>query len=474
LALERDPMNTRRPLSAVRAAPLLAALAAAALLGGCAELQQRLGGARSPAASAPSPSARAPVAPPPAAAPAPAAAAPAPAAASAVAAAPAPAPAAPPVAAAPPAPPPPILPFDEAVLAAANNLLGKSTLPPAAGAPYNVVIDPLIDGVTGAQTNASRAMGERIVALIRERYAQQYAVQPFTAGNVQKSPLVLVGTFTGINKERKTEGAREAYRICLALADLKTGKLVSKGLAFAQPDGVDPTPLAFFRDSPAFSEDPTTTGYIRTCQGTRAGDPIHPLYIDRIVASSLIGEAVEAYAAGRYAEAREMYRSVLAAPAGHQFRAYSGLYLANWKLGRNDEAAQAFNQLVDHGLEHKKLGVKFLFRPGSIGFFAGDQRSGGALPYQLWLTEISAVAQKRQACMEVVGHTSPTGPEPVNERLSLMRAEYIKGQLERAAPALGKRLVAGGVGSRETLVGNGRDDASDALDRRVEFRVIGC
>jgi hypothetical protein len=30
------------------------------------------------------------------------------------------------------------------------------------------------------------------------------------------------------------------------------------------------------------------------------------------------------------------------------------------------------------------------------------------------------------------------------------------------------------MGSRQTMVGSGRDDASDALDRRVEFKVIGC
>ena len=76
--------------------------------------------------------------------------------------------------------------------------------------------------------------------------------------------------------------------------------------------------------------------------------------------------------------------------------------------------------------------------------------------------------------MEVVGHASPTGPEAVNDRLSGLRAEHVKGQLSRAAPALGKRVTARGVGSRETLVGNGRDDASDALDRRVEFKVMSC
>ena len=76
-------------------------------------------------------------------------------------------------------------------------------------------------------------------------------MQPFTAADVARSPLVLVGTFTGVNRERKTGGVRENFRICLALADLRTGKLVGKGLAFAQPEGVDMTPTAFFRDSPA-------------------------------------------------------------------------------------------------------------------------------------------------------------------------------------------------------------------------------
>jgi hypothetical protein len=394
---------------------------------------------------------------------------PAPAAAATVASAPvvaqAPAPAAPPA----PPPPPPVLPFDEAVTSAANALLGRTTLP--AGGRFELVIDPLIDGVTGAQTNATQTMGSRIVDLIRQRYPQ-YVVLPFTAQNVQKTPLVLVGTFTGVNAERKSEGRREAYRICLALADLKTGKLVGKGLAFARSEGVDPTPLPFSRDAPALADDAATQGYIRTCQGTRAGDPIHPLYIDRIVAASLIAEATDAYAGGRYKDAYELYRNVLSGSAGNQLRAYNGLYLASWRLGRRDDAANAFGQIVDFGLQNSRLAVKFLFRPGSTGFWS--EPAGPAVPYAVWLQQIAARAGERESCLEVVGHASASGPEPVNERLSLRRAEAVKGELARLAPKLAKRLVANGAGSKETLVGNGRDDASDVVDRRVEFKVIGC
>ena len=110
---------------------------------------------------------------------------------------------------------------------------------------------------------------------------------------------------------------------------------------------MDATPTASYRDAPAWTEDPATLGYIRTCQGTKAGDPINPLYTERITAAALVAEAIEAYDAGRYQQSLDLYTNA-------------------------------------------------------------------------------------------------------------------------------QRTIAAGMGSRQTMVGSGRDDASDALDRRVEFKVIGC
>nr|WP_315242423.1 OmpA family protein [uncultured Albidiferax sp.] len=377
-------------------------------------------------------------------------------------------PAPPPAAAPPAAPPPPTLPYDEAVTNAATALFKNAQLP---GPPrYTVVIDPLVDGMTGAQSSTTRSMGQRLEAMIRAQYPQ-FDLQPFTAANVARSPLVLIGTFTGVNAARQTAGMREAYRICFALADLKTGKLVSKGLAFSKPEGVDSNPLPSFRDAPAWTEDPATLGYIRTCQGTRAGDPINALYTERIVAAAQVAEAMEAYDAGRYQEALDLYTSAQRTAAGDQFRVYNGIYLAQWKLGRRDRAEAAFGKIVDFGLAQKRLAVKFLFRPGSTAF-GTDNRQTEAYP--LWLKSIATQTATTPACLEITGHTSATGPEPLNERLSQLRAEYVKTRLEATNPALAKRSIANGMGSRQTLVGNGRDDASDALDRRVEFKVIGC
>src|SRR5262249_49269551 len=173
-------------------------------------------------------------------------------------------------------------------------------------------------------------------------------------------------------KDGRNDGAREWYRVCLALVDLRTGLIVSKGFARASPANIDHTPTAFFLDSPAWAPDPATQGYVRTCQGTKVGDPINPMYIDKIYAAAQIRDAVNAYSAGRYEEALDLYRAVLRSGAGDQLRVYNGMYLANKKLGRRNEATVAFRQLVDYGFEQKRLGVKFLFRPAS-SVFPGDQ-----------------------------------------------------------------------------------------------------
>ncbi|HWK82132.1 MAG TPA: OmpA family protein, partial [Caldimonas sp.] len=123
------------------------------------------------------------------------------------------------------------------------------------------------------------------------------------------------------------------------------------------------------------------------------------------------------------------------------------------------------------GLELKRLPVKLLFQPGRTTF-----NTIGDLPqqYQIWLTMLAQEAGRADSCVRIVGHTSRTGNAAANERLSRQRAEAVQKLLERDNRALASRLSATGVGSKEALVGLGTDDQRDALDRRVEFRVVDC
>src|SRR5262249_31404223 len=70
---------------------------------------------------------------------------------------------------------------------------------------------------------------------------------------------------------------------------------------------------------------------------------------------------------------------------------------------------------------------------------------------------------------------SVTGSADVNDRLSLQRAEYVKGRLHGAIPgANATTFVAKGAGSSELIVGTGRGEDSDALETGVEFRGMPC
>jgi outer membrane protein OmpA-like peptidoglycan-associated protein len=375
---------------------------------------------------------------------------------------------APPTAAAPPPPPTPI-PFNDALLKAANDLFSKANL---SGAPDKVtlVIDPLIDGVSGAQSRATHLEEARITELVKTTYPR-FQVARFSSEAVSKAPVVLIGTFTAVNNAGVAGGAKDAYRICLALADMRTKTIISKGVARALPEGIDPTPAAFFNDSPVFSKDASTDSYIKTCQGTKVGDNVDQTYADRIVVASLVNDGIEAYDQGRYRDALDVYQSALKTPGGEQLRVLNGIYLANYKLHRTRAAMDAFGKVVDYGLGGDKLAVKFLFKPGSTQFI--NDRSVRA-PYDAWIEKLAERTAAKQGCLEVVGHTSATGLPAVNDRLSGLRADYIKDRLEDEQRSLRGRLVATGKGSREMIVGTGKDDASDALDRRVEFKTVQC
>src|SRR5690349_11077352 len=81
------------------------------------------------------------------------------------------------------APPTPVA-FETALLKAAEELLSKAQLDDATDK-VDVVIDPLIDGVTGAQSSATHQEEKRIVELIKTSYPR-FRVLPFSAKSIAR------------------------------------------------------------------------------------------------------------------------------------------------------------------------------------------------------------------------------------------------------------------------------------------------
>lgn len=363
-------------------------------------------------------------------------------------------------------------PFEQAVAEATDGLVAQTQKLPAFLAKVEtklgkraVVLDPMLDSGSGQQTNATKLLEKRVSERVLGK-GDAFEILPFQSANLAKTNYLLTGTMT----REAGAGGKPAMRINLALTDLKAGNVVAQASALARDEGLDNNPLPYYRDSPVLVKDQVIEGYIRTT-ATPPGQKGDSYYLDRIAAATVINEATTLYNSERYQEALGQYRSALATPQGEQLRAVNGVYLASAKLGRTAEAEQAFGRVVAMGIAYNELGVKFLFNPGSTEFWSDTRISG---PYGMWLRQIAKEATTAKACFNIVGHTSKTGSQAANDALSERRAAYIRQRLSSEAPELNARTKSSGMGFRQNIVGSGTDNAVDALDRRVEFKIVPC
>jgi outer membrane protein OmpA-like peptidoglycan-associated protein len=381
---------------------------------------------------------------------------------------------------APPAPERPAAPsseltFDAGVDYAIDDLLVQTQRLPAFSAAPSllnkdvargvIAVDPAIDGNTGQQTVASKALDSRLLQRASTKFAQ-FDVAAVNSTTLAKAQYLLAATLTPIDAAKGTT----TFRISLSLTDIKTGFVVAQSASRVRGEGVDTTPTPFYRDSPSLTKDRVVEGQIKTAQ-TPTGGAADEIYMSRLPINALISEGSNRYEAGNYAEALRYYESAAARPEGQQLRVLNGLYLVYTQLGRTDDAEKAFGKIVALGLATNSLSVKLLFRPGSTEFLADPKVSG---PYTMWLRLVAREVASSKSCLAIIGHTSHTGAEQFNERLSLQRAVAIQRKIEAQAPETTGRLVSVGMGFRENLVGSGTDDLRDALDRRVEFKVRSC
>jgi outer membrane protein OmpA-like peptidoglycan-associated protein len=328
-----------------------------------------------------------------------------------------------------------------------------------------ILLDPMLDTITGQQTETTMLLERRVTQRIGNLYPQ-FEFLPFQSSNLTRANYLMTGTLSRV----PTAPDKTTVRLSLALIDIRTSLVVAQASALARDENLDSTPSRYYKDSPVLIKDKVVEGYAKTTT-TPVGQRADAYYMERIGAASVISEATTLYNAEKYQDALGQYRTALSTPQGEQLRVQSGIYLTNMKLGRTAEAEQAFGRIVALGIAYNELGVKFLFNPGSVEFWSDPKISGS---YAMWLRQIAHEAVNAKSCMSIVGHTSRSGPAPINEALSLKRAAYVRQRLAVEAPELAERTRAQGMGFRQNIVGSGTDNSFDVLDRRVEFKIIPC
>ena len=278
------------------------------------------------------------------------------------------------------------------------------------------MLDPMLDTITGQQTETTMLFERRVTQRIGNLFPQ-FEFLPFQSANLTRANYLMTGTISRV----PTAPDKTTVRLSLALIDIRTSLIVAQASALAKDENLDSTPSRYYSDSPVLIRDKVAEGYAKTTT-TTVGQRADAYYMERIGAASVISEATTLYNAEKYQDALGQYRTALSTPQGEQLRVQSGIYLTNMKLGRTADAEQAFGRIVALGMAYNELGVKFLFNPGSVEFWSDPKISGA---YGMWLRQIAREAVNTKSCMAIVGHTSKSGPGPINDALSLKRAAYV-------------------------------------------------
>ena len=309
-----------------------------------------------------------------------------------------------------------------------------------------LVLDPFIDAKSGQQTKTTQRAAQLFAAHINGQQGN-LKLNPFDATGVDQADYLVAGTL------QADAGKSKDYQLTATITERRTGLVIARAVSRVKAEEIDATPTAFFADSPSLVNDRLTEGQIRTSQ------------------AAVGTQADQAYDAQQWPKALQRYQIAVQRSDGQQLRVFNGLYNTQLKLGNQRDAEAAFGQIVALGLGTNNLAVRLLFNPGTTDFWKDPIVSS---PYPMWLRHIARETAQGDYCLTVIGHTSHSGTEAVNARLSQARAKVVRDTLVQHDKRLASRIDTDGVGWRDNIIGSGSDDARDAIDRRVEFKVKAC
>lgn len=331
------------------------------------------------------------------------------------------------------------------------------------------MLDPVVDANT-AEVNKSSVAVE---AILREEAAQlsdRYVFVPLNLDNYDMAKYVVSGTILYSSFASETGGESKMYKLALAVIDLKSGRVVASSEAWIADKKIDVTPVASYQDIPVYIKDKRVEGQIETAQMS-PGQQANPDYFDSLPTASLLVQADIAYEAMRFEQALGMYKAVSLRADGQIMKTYAGLYLTNRKLQKVSAAEIAFGQLINIAYQNNNINIKLLFGVKSSEFINDAEIRS---QYEMWLRQIAKLFSRNSGCLIIAGHSSHSGSEGFNEQLSLKRATAVRKLMQKDFPQIHQRSRVVGLGWKENIIGSGTDDAQDAIDRRVEFKLEEC
>lgn len=333
----------------------------------------------------------------------------------------------------------------------------------------DIAVEPFVDEASGNVVKVSREIEGSMITEANNRFHDMHLAR-MSKDQLGASDYVITGTVT--TEKYGYTSDKKLYRVYSSALNKKIGTIVATKSIWIADTVLDYTPTPIYKDSPVYLKDKRVEGLINTSKKAPQDMADHEYY-DRLETGALLNEASTAYDNENYGKAKTLYQIAATRPDGQLPTTYSGLYETNVKLNSETEADSAFTKLLDVSVKEKqRLNVKLLFTAGSIEFIEDPKIRQ---TYTRWLQLISKFLYSNQHCFHVVGHSSRSGAEEINRKLSFERATRVQGlTVENGYIDALQKSKAIGKGFAENIVGSGTDDIRDAIDRRVEFLIKSC
>ena len=98
----------------------------------------------------------------------------------------------------------------------------------------SIVLDPMLDMITGQQTETTLLFERRVTQRMAAKFPQ-FEFLPFQAASLTKAQYLLTGTMTRVTTE-----AKPTVRLSLALTDIRSGLVVAQASALAREETSTP------------------------------------------------------------------------------------------------------------------------------------------------------------------------------------------------------------------------------------------
>jgi outer membrane protein OmpA-like peptidoglycan-associated protein len=339
----------------------------------------------------------------------------------------------------------------------------ENSIPLKSGQTESIVIDPILSTNSGQQFKGN----QQVIEILSNEIGTKFKFDELTPGSLNKARYVLAGALT--QNKNLYDQSKTVSDLVMTIFEWPTGTVRAKGQVRVSNFLFEP--LLLYDDSPIFLLDKSSR-FANSLVNLVIGQLVSSDYLKFLPIKAYIQKGISSYEENRHADSANFFLEAIANPIGRTLTAYAGLYLAAEKLHKDDVANQAFANLLSVAIEeNRRLDIKLLFSVNSPVFIPNDEL---VKRYSWWLKHIAVHMQKSDVCLNISGHCSKSGNSSYNERLSLSRARTVQGVMAVTYPGIKKRSHVEGRGYRENIVGTGADNASDAVDRRVEFSIIDC